>query len=52
MNTILFKVLENESIRTLGRGSNYSLFNSDWTINLKYVVVSLYHKVFNLYILL
>lgn len=34
------------------RGANYSLVNYDWTINLKYFTNLLYHKLFNLYILL
>lgn len=51
----LFRVLvglENEILRSNAGGTVYSLFNSDWTVQFKYVTCSLYHKIFNLYILL
>ena len=28
------------------RGTNYSLFNSDWTLNLKYIMQLVYHKIY------
>ena len=49
---ILKKDLENEIFSCSNRGTDYSLFNSDWTINLNYVMQLLYHKTQNLYILL
>lgn len=48
----LKKALENEIFSCLYRGNDYSLFNSDWTTNLNYVMQILYHKTQNLYILL
>lgn len=46
------KGLENEILRSNAGGTIYSLFNSDWTVRLKYVTNSVYHRLFNLYILL
>ena len=46
------KVLENEILRSYAGGTVYSLFNSDWTVRLKYVTNLVYHQLFNLYILL
>ncbi len=48
----VLKGLENETLRSSAGGTVYSLFNSDWTVRFEYVIDSVYHKLFNLYILL
>ncbi len=60
MNIQFFGVLENEIFsychydcnKYFDRGNDYSLFNSDWTLNLKYLTFSLYTNYLTLYILL
>ena len=52
MDIKFLNVLENEIATYFHRGSKYSLVNSDWTINLKYLMETLYHGLFRLYILL
>ena len=52
MDIRIFKDLENEIFSCRSRGNDYSLFNSDWTLNLKYFTISLYHNYLTVYILL
>jgi len=53
MNIKFLKDLENEILRSENtRGSVYSPVNSDWTISLNYITDSVYHELFNFYILL
>ena len=42
----------NEFISCCRRGDDYSLFNSDWTLNLKYFIFLLYNNYLTVYILL
>lgn len=51
MDIKFLKDLENEFLTYQSdRGTDYSLFNSDWAINLKYFIDLLYHRLFNFYI--
>ncbi len=43
---------ENKTLRSYAGGTIYSLFNSDWTVKFQYIINPVYHKLFNLYILL